>query len=153
MGYHVAILILAYKRPDDAPVLPVGYVIAPYLLTASWLGAFIAMTIVLSCRDLKEMTLFNFQIAVPQAMRVTQKIQIMLDPLECVILGDIAIRSTIDRRRARRFEKEREPMCSSPRTGIGVQILVSQELVTQTPRYARTLTKIMDNRTGQDSTR
>jgi len=99
--------MLAYKRPEDAPVLPVGYTIAAYLLAAAWLGAYIAMAIVL-CTKAEDIPLFSVDILIPQQMRITQKIQIMLDPCESVLIGCIAIKSTVERCGERRWSKTRD---------------------------------------------
>jgi len=42
MVYHAAMLLIAFRRPDDAPNLSVGYTITAYLLSCAWLGAYIA---------------------------------------------------------------------------------------------------------------
>jgi len=97
MGYHATMLLLAYRRPQDAPRLSIAYIIAAYLLSLAWLGAYITMAVVLSSRE-TEVTLFDLRILVPQTSRVTQKIQLMLDPLQCAIIGNIAIKSTIEHR-------------------------------------------------------
>jgi len=111
MGYHTTMLLIEFRRPDDAPNLSVGYTITAYLLSCAWLGAYIAMAIILSSRA-KEMSFFDLRIEIPQT-RVTQKIQIMLDPLECVIIGNIAVKSTIKNRRRRNLEsKEAPPSCN-----------------------------------------
>ncbi|PPQ65930.1 hypothetical protein CVT26_010693 [Gymnopilus dilepis] len=90
-------LLLAYKKPEDAPALSIGYTVAAYLLSAAWLSAFITMSVVLSRRE-TEVVLFDLRVLVPQTMRGPQHIQIMLDAVECALLGDIAVRSTIERR-------------------------------------------------------
>jgi hypothetical protein len=105
MGYHTTMLLIAFRRPDDAPNLSVGYTITAYLLSCAWLGAYIAMAIILSSRA-KELSFFDLQIEIPQTMRVTQKIQIMLDPLECAIIGNIAVKSTIKSRQRRNLKLE-----------------------------------------------
>ncbi|KAF8969468.1 hypothetical protein BDZ97DRAFT_246377 [Flammula alnicola] len=96
MGYHSTMLLLAYKRPEDAPMLPIAYTISAYLLSLGWLGAYIAMAVVLSSRE-TEVHLFDCRIMIPQTLRDTQKLQIMLDALECTIIGTIAVKSTIQR--------------------------------------------------------
>lgn len=103
IGYHSAMLSLAYNRPEDAPILPVGYLIAPYLLSLAWLGAYIAMSMLLANRT-RTIDVFQLQILVPQTLRATQKMQVMFDPLESTILACIAIRSTIERRQMQRFQ-------------------------------------------------
>lgn len=97
MGYNTTVLLLAYKMPEGAPILSIGYTLAAYFLSAAWLSAFIAMSIILSTREM-EVELFDLRILVPQTMRGPQHIQIMLDAVECVLMGDIAIRNTIERR-------------------------------------------------------
>ena len=108
VGYHVTMLALAYRRPDDAPVLSIGYTVWAYFLSFSWLGAYIAMAMVLSGKQ-REIPLFNLRIIVPQHLRCFQNLQMMLDPLECVILGDLAIKGTIQWRAAK-FEISKEQM-------------------------------------------
>lgn len=108
VGYHVAMLALAYRRPDDAPVLPIGYSVWAYFLSLSWLGAYIAMAMVLLGKQ-TEIPLFDFPIIVPQHLRCFQKLQMLLDPLECVILGDLAIKGTIQWRAAK-FDLSKEQM-------------------------------------------
>ena len=108
VGYHVTMLALAFRRPDDAPVLSIGYTVWAYFLSFSWLGAYIAMAMVLS-RKQKEIPLFDLRIIVPQHLRCFQNLQMMLDPLECVILGDLAIKGTIQWRAAK-FELSNEQM-------------------------------------------
>jgi len=98
MGYHAAMLLIAFRRPDDAPNLSVGYTITAYLLSCAWLGAYIAMAIILSSRA-KELSFFDLRIEIPQTMGIAQKIQVMLDPLESAVIGNIAVKSTIQRRR------------------------------------------------------
>jgi len=101
-------LALAYKRPDDAPVLSIGYTLWAYFLSLSWLSAYIAMATILSAK-LKEIPLFDLRIIVPQHMRFLQRLQMMLDPVECVILGDLAIKGTIQWRAAK-FDLPKEQM-------------------------------------------
>jgi hypothetical protein len=110
VGYHVAMLALAYRRPDDAPVLPIGYSVWAYFLSLSWLGAYIAMAMVLLGKQ-KEIPLFDLRIIVPQHFPLTcfQRLQMLLDPLECVILGDLAIKGTIQWRAAK-FDLSKEQM-------------------------------------------
>jgi hypothetical protein len=100
VGYHVGMLALAYRRPDDAPVLPIGYSVWAYFLSLSWLGAYIAMAMVL-LRKQKEIPLFDIRIIIPQHLKCFQRLQMLLDPLECVILGDLAIKGTIQWRAAK----------------------------------------------------
>jgi len=107
-GYHVAMLALAYRRPDDAPVLSIGYAVWAYFLTLSWLGAYIAMAMVL-LRKQKEIPLFDLRIIVPQHLECFRRLQMLLDPLECVILGDLAIKGTIQWRAAK-FDPSKEQM-------------------------------------------
>jgi hypothetical protein len=108
VGYHVAMLALAYKRPDDAPLLSFGYTVWAYFLSLSWLGAYIAMAMVLLGKQ-KEIPLFDLRIIVPQHLKYFQKLQMFLDPLECVILGDLAIKGTIQWRAAK-FDLSKEQM-------------------------------------------
>jgi len=98
-GYHIVMLALAYKRPDDSPVLPIGYTVWAYFLSLSWLGAYIAMAMILSRKE-GEILLFDFHVIVPRHLVNFRKLQMFLDPLECVILGDLAIRGTIQWRAA-----------------------------------------------------
>ncbi|KDR83934.1 hypothetical protein GALMADRAFT_236436 [Galerina marginata CBS 339.88] len=98
MAYHITMLLLTFKRPADAPRLSIGYTIVAYLLSLAWLGAYFAMSVILSNRE-TEFKIFGLWVLIPQTMRVPQKIQIMLDPFECVIIGNIAIKSTMERRR------------------------------------------------------
>jgi len=99
-GYHVVMLALAYRRPDDASVLPIGYTVWAYFLSLSWLGAYIAMAMVLSRKE-REVLLFDLHVIVPRHLRSFQKLQMFLDPLECVILGNLAIKGTIQWRAAK----------------------------------------------------
>ncbi|KAF8914160.1 hypothetical protein CPB84DRAFT_1820076 [Gymnopilus junonius] len=110
MGYDTTMLLLAYKRPEGAPRLSIGYTVAAYLLSAAWLSAFVAMSAVLSSLE-AQVELFDFRILVPQTMRGPQHIQILLDALECVLMGDIAVRSTIDRRLQREESEKVTPDC------------------------------------------
>ncbi|KAF9568928.1 hypothetical protein CPC08DRAFT_745942 [Agrocybe pediades] len=96
-GYNVTMLLLAYKRPADAPVLSVAYTIMAYLLSLAWLAAYTTMAVLLSCPK-KDVILFGFQVVVPQAVKTTQKLQIMLDPVLFVLMGNVAIKSTLERR-------------------------------------------------------
>ncbi|KAF8165515.1 hypothetical protein B0H34DRAFT_689445 [Crassisporium funariophilum] len=98
IGYHTTILALAYKRPEEP--LPIGYTIWAYLMSLAWVGAYIAMAIVLSGRE-TEFPIFDIRIEIPQHMRSTQKIQTMLDPLESVIIANIAVKSTMSLRKVR----------------------------------------------------
>jgi len=107
-GYHVAMLALAYRRPDDAPIISIGYTLWAYFLSLSWLGAYIAMATILSGK-LKEIPLFDLRIIVPQHLWCFQRLQMMLDPVECVILGDLAIKGTIQWRAAK-FDLPKEQM-------------------------------------------
>jgi len=107
-GYHVVILALAYKRPDDAPAISIGYTLWACFLALSWLFAYIAMATILSWR-LKEIPLFDLRIIVPQHLWCFQRLQMMLDPVECVILGDLAIKGTIQWRAAK-FDLPKEQM-------------------------------------------
>lgn len=101
-------LALAYRRPDDAPALPIGYTVWAYLLSLSWLGAYIAMAMIVS-RKQREIPLFDLRIVVPRNLRNFQKLQMLLDPLECVILGNLAIKATIQWRAEVSMSKEQVP--------------------------------------------
>jgi hypothetical protein len=59
------------------------------------LGAFIAMSIVLANRS-KEIPIYDFRIPIPQTLRVLQKIQLMLDPVQFAVLGDLAIKLSVE---------------------------------------------------------
>ena len=98
--YHVTILALAYRCPDDAPVISIRYTLWAYVLSLSWLGAYIAMAAILSWK-LKEIPVFDLHIIVPRHLWCLQRLQMMLDPVECVILGDLAIKGTIQWRAAK----------------------------------------------------
>jgi len=93
-------LTLAYRRPDDAPVLSIAYTVWAYLLSLSWLGAYIAMAMVL-WEKRREISLFDLPVIVPRDLKTFQRLQMFLDPLECVILGDLAIKGTIQWRAAK----------------------------------------------------
>jgi hypothetical protein len=99
-GYHITMLALAYRCPDDAPALSIAYTIWAYLLAFAWLLAYIAMAIVLWEKQ-REVPIFNLYVIVPQDLRSCQKLQMFLDPLECVIFGDLAIKGTIQWRAAK----------------------------------------------------
>jgi len=101
-------LALAYRRPDDAPPLPIGYTVWAYFLSLSWLGAYIAMAMIVS-RKQREIPLFDLRIVVPRNLRNFQKLQMLLDPLECVILGNLAIKGTIQWRAEVSMSKEQVP--------------------------------------------
>jgi hypothetical protein len=107
-GYHVTILALAYRHSDDAPVISIGYTLWAYFLSLSWLGAYIAMATILSWK-LKEIPVFDIRINVPQHLLCFQRLQMLLDPVECVILGDLAIKGTIQWRAAK-FDLPKEQM-------------------------------------------
>ena len=102
-------LALAYKRPNDAPVLSIGYTVWAYLLSLSWLGAYIAMAMILSRKE-KEIPLFDLHIIVPCHLKASQSLQMFLDPLESVLLGDIAIRGTIQWRVAKINLSKEQPV-------------------------------------------
>jgi len=107
-GYHIAMLALAYRRPDDSPLSSIACTIWAYLLSLSWLGAYIAMAMILWGKQ-REIPLFDLYVTVPWHMKSVQKLQMFLDPLECVILGDLAVKGTI-RWRATKFDLPREQM-------------------------------------------
>jgi len=107
-GYHITILALAYRRLDDAPTLPIGYIVWAYFLSLSWLAAYIAMAMILLQKP-REIPLFDLHLIVPRHMRNFQKLQMLLDPLECVILGDLAIKGTMNWRVAANLSKEQVP--------------------------------------------
>lgn len=138
IAYHTVILALIYISNHEPPTsyqesssqdkheLP--SITNPFiacLLSLAWLGAFIAMAVVLATRALVlpipaifvGETMFSgntlvydghravfqigtVQLAIPQTTRVSQKIQVMLDAVICVLLGDIAVRGFLDRVRA-----------------------------------------------------
>ena len=100
-------LALAYRRPDDAPALSIAYTFWAYLLALAWLLAYIAMAMILWGKE-REVPIFNLLVIVPQHSRSFQKLQMFLDPLECVIFGDLAIKGTIQWRAARSDSSEEQ---------------------------------------------
>ena len=106
MGYNTTMLLLAYKRPEDAPLLSIGYTVTAYLLSIAWLAAYTAMAILLSCRK-KDAILFGFQVIVPQTFKSIQKLQIMLDPVLFALMGNVAIKSTIERRQRWKYDESK----------------------------------------------
>jgi hypothetical protein len=142
IAYHTIILALIYINNSNyescvppsfqEPTSPENHELHPLinpfiacLLSLAWLGAYIAMAIVLATRALvlpmpaiifgdtlfkgnalvynDHKAMFQFgtvQLAIPQATRVSQKIQMMFSAVVCVLLGDIAIRGLLERLRA-----------------------------------------------------
>jgi hypothetical protein len=140
IAYHTVVLALIYisnyepptscqesSSPDKHELPPIINPFIACLLSLAWLGAYIAMAVVLATRALVLPipaifvgdTLFNgntlvydghravfqigtVQLAIPQTTRVSQKIQVMFSAVICVLLGDIAMRGFLDRMRAYR---------------------------------------------------
>lgn len=140
IAYHTIVLALIYinhpncespatcHEPSSPKTHELHPLINPFiacLLSLAWLGAYIAMTIVLATRALVLPmpaiffgdTLFKgnalvynghravlqigtVQLAIPQTTRVSQKIQLMFSAVVCVLLGNIALRGLLDRVRA-----------------------------------------------------
>lgn len=96
IGYHVTMLTLAFKKPEDPHMPPIWFTVAAYLLSLGWLGAYVSMAIVLSSRE-TEVTLFDTRLMIPQNMRDSQKFQIIFDAVECVVVGTLAVKYTIAR--------------------------------------------------------
>ncbi|PPR04068.1 hypothetical protein CVT24_010643 [Panaeolus cyanescens] len=94
-GYHILMLGFNYKRTQNAGPWPVGWIIFCYLLSLAWLGAFIAMSIVLANRA-KEIPFYDIRIPIPQTSRVSQKMQLMLDAVAFAILGDLAVKLSVE---------------------------------------------------------
>lgn len=101
------------------------------LLSLAWLGAYIATAVVLATRALVlpmpaivigdtlfkgnaliyngHQAIFRFgtvQVAIPQTLRVNQKLQMVFSAVLCALLGDIAIRGLLERVRAGRGRVE-----------------------------------------------
>lgn len=72
-----------------------------YILSIAWLGAFAVMAFI-ACGGYTDLLLCGLIIHIPVHPITTQKFQFMLTPLECVIMGDLAIRITILRREVRK---------------------------------------------------
>jgi len=92
MAYHIVALVVAYKRPQSDPALPFAFTVLPVLLALGWLSAYAVMSALL-CQHDTHVVIFNTTVAIPQTMRITQKLQVMLDPFVCVILADLAFKS------------------------------------------------------------
>ncbi|KAF9472955.1 hypothetical protein BDN70DRAFT_997900 [Pholiota conissans] len=96
IAFHITMLVVVYKNPEDAQMPSIWFTMAAYLLTLGWLGAYVSMAIVLSSRE-TSVALFDTHIMIPQNMRDYQKFQILLDAAECVVVGTIAVKSTVTR--------------------------------------------------------
>jgi len=96
ISYNITLFVRMYNRPEDAPILSIWYTISAYLLSLGWLGAYICMAFVLSSRE-KETTFFHTHIMIPQEMRDSQRVQMLLDPVEFALIGNIAVKRTIER--------------------------------------------------------
>jgi len=148
IAYHAVVLALvyinnsdceAYESPPDSQkssskkheLHPLISSCIACLLSLAWLGAYIAMAVVLATRALvlpmpaivigdtlfkgnalvytSHKTTFQFgtvQMAIPQTSRVNQKLQMMFSAVLCALLGDIAIRGFLERVRACRGRGE-----------------------------------------------
>lgn len=96
ISYNITLFVRTYNRPEDDSVLSIWYTISGYLLSLGWLGAYICMAFVLSSRE-KEMTLFRAHLTIPQNMRDSQRVQMLLDPVEFALIGNVAVKGTIER--------------------------------------------------------
>ncbi|KAF5322397.1 hypothetical protein D9619_000668 [Psilocybe cf. subviscida] len=143
IAYHTVVLALLYinhsnyescepsatcQQPSSPKTHKLHPLINPFiacLLSLAWLGAYIAMTVVLATRALilpmpaiffgdtlfkgnalvynghrAVLQIGTVQLAIPQTTRVSQKIQLMFSAVVCVLLGNIALRGLLDRVRA-----------------------------------------------------
>ncbi|KAJ7721158.1 hypothetical protein DFH07DRAFT_932888 [Mycena maculata] len=96
--YHSTLLLMSRNGPESGVMHSVPAIALAYMLSVAWLGAFAVMVIIASGNDPSEINLFNSNIQFPEWAKNTQQIQFILVPTEFSLLGDIAIRSTIQRR-------------------------------------------------------
>ncbi|KAF9057973.1 hypothetical protein BJ165DRAFT_1398147 [Panaeolus papilionaceus] len=94
-GYHILMLGFNYKRTPDAGPYPMGWIIFCYILSLAWLGAFIAMSIVLANKTI-EIPIYDFRIPIPQGSKFSQKFQLMMDAVAFAVLGDLAVKLSIE---------------------------------------------------------
>ncbi|KAJ7129468.1 hypothetical protein C8R44DRAFT_615325, partial [Mycena epipterygia] len=99
--YHSTLLFMSHNRPgpESSIMHSVLAIAIAYLLSVIWLGAFAVMVIIAYGNESGEINVFNFNIQFPTAIQNTQQLQFLLAPTEFSLLGDIAIRSTIQRRK------------------------------------------------------
>jgi hypothetical protein len=115
IGYHSVLLFLSHNHPESSVMHSVPAVALAYLLSVIWLGDFAVMVIIASSSEqTTELNVFNFNIMFPASARETQPIQFILAPLEFSLLGDIAIRSTVLRRKRNDIN-----VCSSSSSPFG----------------------------------
>ncbi|KAJ6628849.1 hypothetical protein B0H10DRAFT_101143 [Mycena sp. CBHHK59/15] len=99
IAYHTTVLLLTHKRPELSVMHTVPTIALAYLLSVVWLGTFAVMVIIdYGNEDGGQIAVFCFNIQFPSSVRDTQQLQFILAPMETCLLGDIAIRSTIQRR-------------------------------------------------------
>lgn len=96
--YHSTVLLMSRHRPESPVMHSVPAIALAYLLSVIWLGAFAIMVIIAYDQEEGQINIFNLNVQFPASVRTTQQIQFMLAPMEFSLLGDIAIRSTVQRR-------------------------------------------------------
>ncbi|KAJ7180291.1 hypothetical protein C8R43DRAFT_841251, partial [Mycena crocata] len=97
--YHTTLLLISHNRQESSIMLSIPAVALAYLLSIAWLGAFAVMCLIsYGNEESTEINVFNLNIQFPKSARDTLQIQFLLAPMEFSLLGDIAIRSTVQRR-------------------------------------------------------
>ncbi|KAJ7490382.1 hypothetical protein B0H11DRAFT_1022599 [Mycena galericulata] len=98
--YHSTLLLMSYNCPKSSVMHSVPAIALAYLLSFIWLGAFAVMVIISYGQGNEtQINVFSMNVQFPDHFQLTQQFQLLLAPLEFSLLGDIAIRSTLQRRK------------------------------------------------------
>lgn len=99
MAYHLTLLFLVYTEPQKASMFFIMSIACAYLLALAWLGSFAIMA-VLGCGGPTDLYLCGILVHIPQQPAAPQTLQFLLTPFECIIMADLAVRLSIQRRDA-----------------------------------------------------
>ncbi|TFK43704.1 hypothetical protein BDQ12DRAFT_675419 [Crucibulum laeve] len=98
MIYHLTVLLATHFRPAKAAAFTVTAISLGFLLSLTWLSAFLVMVFV-ALKGGAACDLFGLDIQFSNTVISTQRIQLLFTMLEFAIMVDLSIRSTLKRRK------------------------------------------------------
>ncbi|EAU84633.1 hypothetical protein CC1G_00152 [Coprinopsis cinerea okayama7 len=100
-AYHFVLLLLAFTRPQLKPMSWAGTMAMAYILSCCWLAGYIVMIVVrlAGTGGVLVLEILGTNFHFPVGHRILDKWQFVLHAAEWVLLGDLAIRTTVHRRR------------------------------------------------------
>ncbi|KAJ7284021.1 hypothetical protein C8J57DRAFT_1294157 [Mycena rebaudengoi] len=97
--YHGTLLWLSRNRPERSAMCTVPAITLAFLLSSIWLAAFAVMVIIAyGTKDGGQVDVFSLNIQFPASVQDAQQVQLILVSMEFSLLGDLAIRSMLQRR-------------------------------------------------------